>query len=57
VLQFRRDACVALPPLETLTLCELDYHGPADETLLFPKIPPIASPSRGAALRTALADA
>jgi len=57
VLQFRRGAGVALPPFETLTLGELDYQGPADETLREMQIRPIASPARDADARSALAEA
>lgn len=57
VLQFRRGACVALPPLETLTLGELDYHGPADETSRLQQICPLAPPAKDTGARAALADA
>jgi 2-polyprenyl-3-methyl-5-hydroxy-6-metoxy-1,4-benzoquinol methylase len=58
VLHFRRGGARAEPPaLETLTLRELAYEGPADETLPSQKICPIAPPTVNADMRTALAEA
>jgi hypothetical protein len=58
-LQFRRGAHVALPPLETLRPDELDYHGPADETVPspLPKTRRIAPPAKDANAQAAFAEA
>ena len=58
VLHFRRGGARAeLPPLETLTLGELAYDGPADESAPLPKICRIGRPARESEAHTAIAGA